>query len=225
MADRKSHRVNMRTGTNDMRLAVVALLATALIVPVTVSAKPLTEEQGDAILEELRQIRQVLEKMQQQQAAPPAQARAAVQSTRAKASTSDRPVLGADDAPVTLVEFTDYQCPFCSRFFTRTLPGFKEEYIDTGKVRLVVKDLPLELWEGYLLATEVPGASDCKRWQDQEVSAYEPTDRRPNPGRGCAATHGPEWRAFGPYECFRCPEEHPYRGGKCRKIERRCVDP
>ena len=43
--------------------------------------------------------------------------------------------------PVTLVEFTDYQCPFCSRFFTNTLPDIEREY--EGKVTFVVKDLPL----------------------------------------------------------------------------------
>ena len=94
----------MRTSTYNMRLAVVALLATALIVPVTVSAESLTEMQGDAILEELQQIRQVLEKMQQQQAAPPAQARTAVQTNRTKASTSNSPALGADDAPINRIE-------------------------------------------------------------------------------------------------------------------------
>jgi protein-disulfide isomerase len=51
--------------------------------------------------------------------------------------------LGAPGAPVTLVEFTDYQCPFCRRFQAQDWPQLKRDYIDTGKVRFIVRDLPL----------------------------------------------------------------------------------
>ena len=50
---------------------------------------------------------------------------------------------GHADAPVTVVEFTDYQCPYCRRFQAETWPRLKHEYIDTGKVRFIVRDLPL----------------------------------------------------------------------------------
>ena len=142
----------------------LGLFGGGLPLPSVAVAEPLTEEQGDAILEELRQIRQVLEKMQQQGAVPPAQVRTAVQNTRAKVSTSNRPVLGADDAPVTLVEFTDYQCPYCSRFFTTTLTSIKKEYIDTGKVRLVIKDLPLAMHPN---ARPAAVSAHCADDQDQ----------------------------------------------------------
>jgi len=52
----------------------------------------------------------------------------------------DDPVLGSANAPVTLVEFSDYECPFCKRHFTQTLPSLKKDYIDTGKVKLVFRD-------------------------------------------------------------------------------------
>jgi protein-disulfide isomerase len=52
--------------------------------------------------------------------------------------------LGRDDAPVTVVEFTDYQCPFCRRFQTDSFAQLKKDYIDTGKVRFVSRDLPLD---------------------------------------------------------------------------------
>lgn len=51
--------------------------------------------------------------------------------------------IGDPDAPVTVVEYTDYQCPFCSRHFGQTLPQLKENYIDQGIVRYVFKDFPL----------------------------------------------------------------------------------
>jgi len=59
-------------------------------------------------------------------------------------SLDDDPVKGNPDAPITIVEFSDFQCPFCFRFFDQTLPLLEENYIDTGKVNLVYKDLPID---------------------------------------------------------------------------------
>jgi protein-disulfide isomerase len=50
---------------------------------------------------------------------------------------------GKPDAPLTLVEYTDFVCPFCAMFFQRTLPVLLEKYVRTGKVKLVIEDLPL----------------------------------------------------------------------------------
>ena len=52
-------------------------------------------------------------------------------------------VKGNDNAPVTIVEYSDYQCPYCARFFSQTLPGLLRDYVEKGKVNLVYKDLPL----------------------------------------------------------------------------------
>src|SRR5579871_6260497 len=52
--------------------------------------------------------------------------------------------LGRDDAPLTMVEFTDYQCPYCRRFQAEVWPRLKRDYIDTGKLRYLARDLPLE---------------------------------------------------------------------------------
>lgn len=51
--------------------------------------------------------------------------------------------LGDPNAPVEIVEYTDFQCPFCQRHFLQTFPQIKAQYIDTGKVRYIFKDLPL----------------------------------------------------------------------------------
>lgn len=56
---------------------------------------------------------------------------------------SDVPARGDAEAKVTLVEFTDYQCPFCSRHVNSVLPQFIKSYVDTGKVRYVLRDFPL----------------------------------------------------------------------------------
>jgi protein-disulfide isomerase len=51
--------------------------------------------------------------------------------------------LGASTAPVTLVMFTDYECPFCRRFAEETLPELMTRFIEPGKLRLVIRDLPI----------------------------------------------------------------------------------
>lgn len=53
------------------------------------------------------------------------------------------PAEGDDQAPVTIIEFSDYQCPFCGRFAQQTLPQIKKEYVSTGKVKWYFRDFPL----------------------------------------------------------------------------------
>lgn len=55
----------------------------------------------------------------------------------------DDPVLGSPEAPVTIVEFSDFQCPFCRRFYTQTLREIKDQYVKTGKAKFVYRDFPL----------------------------------------------------------------------------------
>jgi protein-disulfide isomerase len=52
--------------------------------------------------------------------------------------------LGADDAPVTMIEYSSLTCPHCAEFHTTTLPKIKEQYVEPGKVRLVYRDFPLD---------------------------------------------------------------------------------
>ncbi len=62
----------------------------------------------------------------------------------ARPPAADDPMsLGSPAAPVALVEYSDYQCPFCRRFHEQVLPQLRREYIDTGKLILVYRDLPL----------------------------------------------------------------------------------
>jgi protein-disulfide isomerase len=101
----------------------------------------MTKDQADAILNELRQIRQALEKQN-----PGAQAAAAQPPQKVNMSLGNGGYsLGREDAPLTMVEFVDYQCGFCRRFQADAFVELKKHYIDVGKVRFVSRDLPLEL--------------------------------------------------------------------------------
>ncbi len=51
---------------------------------------------------------------------------------------------GKKDAPVVLVEYSDFQCPFCQRFYSATYGQLKKDYVDTGKIALVFKHFPLD---------------------------------------------------------------------------------
>jgi protein-disulfide isomerase len=52
------------------------------------------------------------------------------------------PFLGSTSAPVTVVEYADYHCPFCEQFYTGAFPDIKAKYIDTGKVKFYYQDFP-----------------------------------------------------------------------------------
>jgi len=132
----------------------------------------MTKDQADAILNELRQIRQLL---QNQQAAAaqtkPALAQAALPSDKVKMTVGKGwYALGREDAPVTMVEFADYQCPFCRRFETESFTQLKKNYIDTGKVRFVSRDLPLEFHPN------APGAAIAVRCAGEQNKFWEMHD-------------------------------------------------
>jgi len=76
------------------------------------------------------------------QAAPQPQAPEPPQIVE-KSFDDDGALKGNPDAEVTIIEFSDFECPFCGRFYTNTLPQLTKDYIDTGKVNLVYKDFPL----------------------------------------------------------------------------------
>ena len=98
--------------------------------------------------------------------APAAPGAAAEQPARLKLDARELS-LGRSDAPVTLVEFTDYQCPFCRRFQAETFPLIKKNYIDTGKVRFIVRDLPLDFHSSARPAAEAAhcAAEQGKFWE------------------------------------------------------------
>lgn len=68
---------------------------------------------------------------------------APAETERKTVGTGDLPFLGKANAPVILVEFSDYQCPFCTRFYQGAEAQIKKEYVETGKVKIYYRDYPL----------------------------------------------------------------------------------
>jgi protein-disulfide isomerase len=106
------------------------------------------QQQNDQILQELKAIRQLLEKLAgplggQPGAPVPTQAAAPV-NDNVKLANVTGPVLGKPDAPLTMIEFTDLQCPFCRQFHVTAYEQIKKDYIDTGKLRYISRDFPLD---------------------------------------------------------------------------------
>ena len=69
-------------------------------------------------------------------------------------TVTDDPFLGDPKAPLTLIEMTDYQCPFCSRHVVKTMPEIVKNYVDTGKVKYVNRDFPLSFHKDASKAAE-----------------------------------------------------------------------
>jgi protein-disulfide isomerase len=117
----------------------------------------ITSAQAEEILTELRKIRKVLEK-NSGPARPVAVPAPAPVSEKVSLAVRDSNALGRDDAPLTMIEFADFQCPFCRRFHTDTFEEIKKNFIDTGKVRYVSRDLPLPMHDH---APQAASAARC----------------------------------------------------------------
>lgn len=79
------------------------------------------------------------------------------------------PALGSSQAPVTIVEFSDFECPYCRVFHEQVLPSLKREYIDTGMVRFIHKDLPLPFHQQ---AKPAAAAARCAGEQNRYWDLY-----------------------------------------------------
>jgi protein-disulfide isomerase len=162
-----------------LRYVQFVALPLALLLPLG-AQKPkaasdgITRQQADDILTELRQIRQLLEKQQAKDAAPPK----GEQFAKVKIAVGDAPLLGSKDAPLTIVEFTDYQCPFCQRFHQATFPELKKTYIDTGKARFYSRDLPLDFHANAMRAAQAGRCAaeqgPAQFWKLRDVMAANP---------------------------------------------------
>jgi protein-disulfide isomerase len=85
----------------------------------------------------------------------------------------DDPVLGSPDAPVTMIEYSEYLCPYCQRFVLETLPLIEEQYIDTGKVKLVFRDFPVHGQGAIAMAMVAECAADQDKFWEMHVILFE----------------------------------------------------
>ena len=76
----------------------------------------------------------------------------------------DDAIKGDVNAPVTIIEWSDFECPFCTRFYTQTLGQIEKEYISTGKVKFIYKDFPLNFHANAQKAAE---AAECAGEQEK----------------------------------------------------------
>lgn len=86
---------------------------------------------------------------------------------------SDDVVLGNPDAKVEFIEFGDYQCPFCAKFFNDTKPLIKKYYIETGKAKMVYKDLAFLGPESFDAALAVNCAKDQNKFWEFHDEIYK----------------------------------------------------
>lgn len=151
----------------------------------------ITRSQAEAILNELKQIRQLLE---QQRGAAPRE-----ELAPAKMKLDPAQALGAKDAPITMVEFTDYQCPFCRRFHTTTFTELRKKYIDTGKVRFFSRNFPLDRHRDAMRAAEAGlcAADQGKFWPLRDLLSENPDKLSEPDVLGYAAKAGLDVKAFG----------------------------
>ncbi len=82
---------------------------------------------------------------------------------------------GNKNAPVTIVEFSDYQCPFCRKFWTETYGQLKTNYIDTGTVKLVFRDFRLS--SIHPMAEASAEAAECVREKGGDAAYFKFHDK------------------------------------------------
>ena len=121
--------VTIKKSTYKMILSSLVIIAVAF----SFTAGFLIGNTGKTITNVAAPTQQVQQPTQQQQ----------VQQPTVAASPDDDPVRGDPNAKVTIIEFSDYQCPFCGRFYDQTLSQIQKDYIDTGKAKLIYRDFPL----------------------------------------------------------------------------------
>ncbi len=93
--------------------------------------------------------------------------------TTSKLIEKGSPIMGYLDAPITILEWGDYQCTFCYRFHENTLNIINEDFIKTGKVKLVFKDFPLNGPDSLLAAEASYCAEDQEKYWQYHDELYK----------------------------------------------------
>ena len=124
--------------------------------------------QATQIQKELSEIKMLLSRpgaLQQQPQQPPQ-----VNIEGIEFEIGNNPILGKESARLILVEFTDYQCPFCGRYARETFPQLRKQYVENGTIRYAVIDQPLPMHPEAAKAAE---ASHCAQDQGKFWEIHE----------------------------------------------------
>ena len=93
--------------------------------------------------------------------------------TISKLSENGSPIMGDPNAPITILEFGDYQCTFCYKFHQNTLDVINEEFIKTGKLKVIYKDFPLNGPDSKLASEASYCAHDQDKYWQYHDQLYE----------------------------------------------------
>jgi protein-disulfide isomerase len=143
------------------RAAIAAFFCLLGALPAAADQDTVTRAEFETLRKEIATLRGEVEALRR---IPQGGARAALAPRTAQASLAYAPALGAPNAPVVMVEYSDAQCPYCRKFQATVFPELKRLYIDTGKLRYVVKDLPLAF---HPQAAQAAVANHCAGEQDR----------------------------------------------------------
>jgi len=129
-----------------MKILLLSIISAAVLISVLLSAWGLYERTSLKI--DIANLNNKIERMRTdlnaiKTAARPGAAPAPQPVIEKVVSIDDDPIKGDKNAPVTIIEFSDYECPFCKRSYDNVVTKLDEEYISKGKVRLVFRDYPL----------------------------------------------------------------------------------
>ena len=142
---------------NSIIIGIIVIVAIAAFFAgsytTSLNSNQLTQEDLDQAMAKL-ELKLLQNRLPTEQAMPPA-----------KISADNDPIIGDPDAPITIIEFSDFQCPFCARFHVQTLPSIYEEYIEQGKVKLVFRDFPIQNIHPNALPAAV--AAECANEQEK----------------------------------------------------------
>jgi len=127
--------------------------------------------------------------------------------------------LGRADAPVTIVEFSDLQCPHCARHAAQVLPELRRHYVDTGKLRYVARDLPLPMHaQAFQAAVVARCAGEQGRfWEVREALSMARMRLGEETYATLAREFGSTPRASRPAVVTRAGRRGPRRHGRCRQ--------
>ncbi len=148
--------MNSRISTTSRIPRTLFAIASSLVVVATWTSSAVAQDAPDRVLADIKAHEEAIQKqltelkglvqtllLQTAKTSPPERLSLAGGTGMNELSIADLPAKGSDTATIGIVEFSDYQCPFCGRYYRETLSSIQREYVDTGRVRYFFKNLPL----------------------------------------------------------------------------------